>query len=89
MPLTVDFKCRKDDNRGIYYEETNRCLIFLGSHETLEDIYKTIVHEVLHWCFMADDVDKMDEEQEETLVHFVQWADVALELGFYLISPIK
>ena len=78
MPLTVDFKCRKDDNRGVYYEETNRCLIFLGSHETLEDIYKTIVHEVLHWCFMADDVDKMDEEQEETLVHFVQWADVAL-----------
>mgnify|MGYP001228285463 CR=1 FL=1 len=78
MPLTVDFRCRRDDNRGIYYEETNRCLIFLASHETLEDIYKTIVHEVLHWCFMADDVDKMDEEQEETLVHFVQWADVAL-----------
>ena len=78
MPLTVDFRCRRDDNRGIYYEETNRCLIFLGSHETLEDIYKTIVHEVLHWCFMADDVDKMDEEQEELLVHFVQWANVAL-----------
>ena len=78
IPLTVDFRCRRDDNRGIYYEETNRCLIFLGSHETLEDIYKTIVHEVLHWCFMADDVDKMDEEQEELLVHFVQWADVAL-----------
>ena len=76
--LTVDFRCRKDENRGIYYEETNRCLIFLGSHETLEDLYKTITHEVLHYCFLDDDVDTMDEEQEETLVFFAQWADVAL-----------
>ena len=76
--LTVDFRCRKDENRGIYYEETNRCLIFLGSHETLEDIYKTITHEVLHYCFMDDDIPEMDEEQEETLVFFAQWADVAL-----------
>ena len=76
--LTVDFRCRKDDNRGIYYEETKRCLIFLSSHETLEDLYKTITHEVLHHCFVADDVPEMDEEQEETLVHFAQWADIAL-----------
>tara|TARA_Y100001949_G_C15713795_1_gene212110 strand:+ start:157 stop:396 length:240 start_codon:yes stop_codon:yes gene_type:complete len=76
--LTVDFRCRKDENRGIYYEETNRCLIFLGSHETLEDLYKTITHEVMHHCFVDDDIPEMDEEQEETLVHFAQWADVAL-----------
>ena len=76
--LTVDFRCRKDDNRGIFYEETKRCLIFLGSHETLEDLYKTITHEVLHYCFLDDDIDTMDEEQEETLVFFAQWADVAL-----------
>ena len=76
--LTVDFRCRKDENRGIYYEETNRSLIFLGSHETLEDLYKTITHEVMHHCFVDDDIPEMDEEQEETLVHFAQWADVAL-----------
>ena len=76
--LTVDFRCRKDENRGIYYEETNRCLIFLGSHETLEDLYKTITHEVMHHCFVDDDIPEMDEEQEETLVHFAQWADIAL-----------
>jgi len=76
--LTIDFKCRKDDNRGIFYDETKRCLIFLGSHETLEDLYKTITHEVLHYCFVDDDIPTMDEEQEETLVHFAQWADVAL-----------
>jgi len=76
--LTVDFRCRKDDNRGIFYEETKRCLIFLGSHETLEDLYKTITHEVLHYCFLDDDIDTMDEEQEETLIFFAQWADVAL-----------
>ena len=31
-----------DENRGIYYSESGRCLIFLPNHETIEDIYKTI-----------------------------------------------
>ena len=76
--VKVDFKIEKNDNRGIYYSETDRCLIYLPMHETLEDLYKTITHEVLHHCFMASDVDTMDEEQEESLVHFAQWADIAL-----------
>ena len=33
-----------DENRGIYYSESGRCLIFLPNHETIEDIYKTINH---------------------------------------------
>ncbi len=79
MGLTVDLKCRGDENRGIYFEETKRCLIYLSMHETLEEIYKTIAHEAIHHCFtILDETDNMDEEMEETLVFFMQWADVAI-----------
>jgi len=77
--VSVDFKLEKNDNRGIYYSETDRCLIYLPMHETLEDIYKTINHEVIHHCFEENgEAENMDELQEETLIFFVQWADTAL-----------
>jgi len=79
MGLTVDLKCRGDENRGIYYEETKRCLIFLSMHETLEDVYRTITHEVIHHCFtILDETDNMDEEMEEALIFNIQWSDIAL-----------
>ena len=77
--LTVDFRIEKGDNRGIYFEETNRCLIYLPMHETLEEIYKTIAHEAIHHCFtILDETDNMDEEMEESLIFNMQWADVAI-----------
>ena len=79
MGLTVDLKCRGDENRGIYYEETKRCLVFLSMHETLEDVYRTITHEVIHHCFsILNEVDNMDEAMEESLIFNMQWADVAI-----------
>ena len=77
MPnLKIDFLCRKDDNRGIYYGETKRALIFLGMHEDLNDICKTINHEVLHHCLSElEETDEVDEEQEERVIYIVQWAD--------------
>ena len=79
MGLTVDLKCRGDENRGIYYEETKRCLVFLSMHETLEDVYRTITHEVIHHCFtILDETDNMDEAMEESLIFNMQWADVAI-----------
>ena len=79
MGLTVDLKCRGDENRGIYYEETRRCLIFLSMHETLEDVYRTITHEVIHHCFsILDEADNMDEDMEESLIFNIQWADLAI-----------
>ena len=39
--LTVDFKCSKDDVRGIYYNETHRALIYLPMQETLDDVITT------------------------------------------------
>ena len=66
--LKMDFRARKDDNRGIYYAETKRALVYLGMHERLDDIFKTINHETYHHCFAeageADDMDEMDTMEE-------------------------
>ena len=71
----VDLRVKDSDNRGVYYSETDRCLIFLPNHETVEYIYKTIDHEVFHACFeKADETEKMDEEMEERMIFCMQWA---------------
>ena len=46
--MKVDFRIEKNELRGVYYSETDRCLIFLPMHDTIEDVYKTITHEVFH-----------------------------------------
>jgi hypothetical protein len=33
---------------ALYWPDTNRIEIWLGSHETLDDVYDTIVHELCH-----------------------------------------
>ena len=79
MGLTVDFKCSKDDNRGIYYSETSRAIVYLAMHETLEDVIKTINHEVYHHCFEeAGEADEMDEDQEENLIFKLSWAEYSI-----------
>ena len=77
----VDFKVG-GENRGMFYSETNRCLIYLPMHETIEDVYKTITHEVFHWC-LSDKCgvhfdETLDELQEEDIIYNVQWAETAL-----------
>ena len=77
--ITVDFRVEKNVNRGIFYSETDRCLIYLPMHETLDDIYKTITHEILHAIFdNSPEVPTMDEDQEERVIFFVQWAHIGL-----------
>tara|TARA_R110002020_G_scaffold233_4_gene1216 strand:+ start:4585 stop:4827 length:243 start_codon:yes stop_codon:yes gene_type:complete len=79
MGLKVDFKVKHDDNRGIYYSETSRVNIYLPNHETLEDIYKTIYHEVFHYCLDENNENEsMDEEMEERLIFCMQWAEESL-----------
>ncbi len=79
MSLRVELRTRKDDNRGIYYSETKRAIIYLAMHETLEDIFKTINHEVFHHCFSeAGEADEMDEDMEERLIFCLQWADISI-----------
>jgi hypothetical protein len=79
MGLTVDFKVKHGDNRGIYYAETSRALIFLPMHESIDDIIKTINHEVYHHCFEDNgETEKMDEEMEESLIYSFAWAEYSL-----------
>ena len=75
---TVDFRTYGED-RGIYYEESGRCLIYLSQQESLGDIFKTIQHEVIHFCVSKlDEADDIDEDQEEKLIFFMAWAELAL-----------
>ena len=73
---TVDFKIG-GENRGLFYEETGRCLIYVNNHENLEDLYKTNTHEVLHHCIEKFGV-QIDEEQEEKLIFNIQWAEYSI-----------
>ena len=79
MGLRVDLKVKNDENRGVYHSETKRCVIFLPNHEIIEDIYKTIEHEVLHYCFdVNEENENMDEDMEERLIFCLQWAEETL-----------
>ena len=76
--LSTDFKIDHNENRGIYYEETKRCIIYVPMHETIEDLLKTIDHEVYHHCFnILEETEDMDEEQEERLIFNLQWAEIS------------
>ena len=74
--LKTEFKCSTGENRGIYYAETGRALIYLSLHESMDDIYKTIDHETFHHCFDAFGIaDDLDEDQEEALIFALNWAE--------------
>ena len=74
----VDFKIG-GENRGMFYSETSRCLIYLHQHESIEDIYMTIQHELIHFVLeKSGESDDMDEEQEEKLIFQMAWAGFAL-----------
>ena len=73
----MDLKTCGCDERGIYYGESNRIIIYLNNHETLDDILSTITHELIHKC-IADFEETMDELQEETLIYRVAWAYLSL-----------
>jgi len=79
MTLHVVLKVKNSDNRGIYHEETERAIVFLPMHESVEDLYKTINHEVYHHCFAKmGESDDMDEDQEEDLIFNLSWAEFSL-----------
>ena len=81
MPIKIDLRINgyDDDNRGIYYSETKRCLIYLPNHETIEDIYQTINHELIHYCLdEAGESELMDEDMEERLIFCMQWAEESI-----------
>ena len=77
--VTMDLRINgyDDDNRGIFYEETGRIIVYLKNHETLDDILSTIQHEFVHKC-IADFDETLDDDQEEKLIYQMAWAEDSL-----------
>ena len=74
--LSVDFNVFGKEERGIYYSETHRAIIYLNNHESLDDIYQTITHELIHHCLR--DYEGIDEMQEERLIFCMNWAVLSI-----------
>lgn len=73
----MDLKASGCDERGIYYSETGRIIIYLNNHETYDDILSTIQHELIHKC-IDDFEETLDEKQEEDLIYQMAWANESL-----------
>lgn len=72
--ITTDFKTFGSEDRGRYYPDSQRLLVYISNHESLADIFKTIDHELFHHCIHQCD-EEMDEDQEERLVFYLAWAE--------------
>lgn len=72
--VTISYRIEGDDNKGIYYHDTQRVLIYLNKHEGLVDIYKTINHELIHHCINICDED-LNDDQEERIIFLMSWAE--------------
>lgn len=74
MSLTVDFKFVGENNRGLYYPNSKRIVIYPSKHETIEDLFKTIQHELIHYV-IDEHGEELDEDQEERAIFLMSWAD--------------
>lgn len=75
--LKVDIKTNGDSNRGIYYGDSQRLILYINKHESLDDFLKTINHELIHHCINICE-EEIDEDQEEHLIFMMNWADEEL-----------
>ncbi len=71
--VNSDFRVWGAD-RGNYFSETDRIIIFLNQHETLDDLLSTITHEYIHFC-VGEAGEIMDDDQEERLIYVMSWAE--------------
>ena len=81
LDFRQDFKISSlyDNNRGIYYPETKRSIVFLAPHENVEDIISTAVHETIH--SIIDDIDtegELDDDIEHDIIRKMQWANYSI-----------
>ena len=70
--VTVSMEVLGHGERGIYYPESKRIVIYLDRHECFEDILSTIQHELIH---AAIEDQNLDEDQEEKLIYAMSWAN--------------
>ena len=70
--VTVNMEILGHGERGIYYPESKRIVIYLDRHECFEDILSTIQHELIHVAIQSEN---LDEDQEEKLIYAMSWAN--------------
>jgi len=73
----LNLKVTGCDERGIFFSETGRIVIYLNNHETLDDILCTITHELIHKCINDFD-ETLDDDQEEALIYQMAWAHLSV-----------
>ncbi len=66
------------DEKGVCYTQTKQVWITLHLHESIEDIFDTIIHESLHQAITdktvgEDESENMGIEQEHELIKRVRW----------------
>lgn len=69
--VTSTFKVVGDDH-GVYYDDSERIIIYLDKHENMEDLLSTITHEYIHHCIKDEN---LDDDQEERLIYVMLWAE--------------
>lgn len=74
--VNIEFRTYGED-RGHYYPDSDRVVIYLNSHESLDDLYKTIQHESIHAAINRLS-EELDEDHEERAIFFMAWAEDAL-----------
>ena len=70
----IDFRFDSTENRGMYYPDTERILIYPIQHENVEDMLYSITHETIHYALDKAD-ETLDDEQEEKIIYIIQWAE--------------
>jgi hypothetical protein len=76
-----DNRCSKESGVTLFKgDRPNRIIIFPHHHESLEDIYKTITHEVIHYCLAKYKHEELDEYEEHDLIFTHQWIDEYIPL---------
>ena len=70
----IDFRFDSTENRGMYYPDTERILIFPVQHENVEDMLYSITHETIHYALDKAD-ETLDDDMEEKIIYRIQWAE--------------
>lgn len=77
--MDINFKVtdhRDSKERGVTLRDgKGRVFIYLQHHETLEDIYATITHELIHYCIWNEDMVEIDDYEEHDMIFKVLWID--------------
>jgi uncharacterized protein YjaZ len=77
--MDIDFQThdhRDSKEKGVTLSTENnklRVIIYLLHHETIEDIYATITHELIHYCIARYKMVDIDEYQEHDLIFKLAW----------------